>query len=156
MNVNVAEVEPAGIVTVAGTVPAAVLPEVRATTNPPVGAALVIVTVPVEAVPPVTAVGLNVSPERVGAVSARAAEALVPFTEAEMLAVAFAPTATVVTVKVAVVVPAATVTEAGTVAAALSDARLTVKPPTGALPVRVTVAVEGLPPTKDVGFNASD
>jgi len=53
----------------------------------------------------------------------------------------------VVTVKVAVVVPASTVTDAGTVAAAvLLLARLTVNPPAGARLETVTVPFEVIPP----------
>lgn len=54
--VNVAEVDPAGTVTVVGSV-AFVLLEVRASVVPPVGAAPVRVTVPVDEVPPVTVAG---------------------------------------------------------------------------------------------------
>ena len=56
---NVAEVAPAGTVTLAGTVAAAVLPLVRVTDAPPVGAAPVKRTVPVELFPPTTLVGLS-------------------------------------------------------------------------------------------------
>ena len=67
----------------------------------------------------------------------------------------FAETAEVVTVALAVVWPAATVTVEGTVAAAVMlELRLTTVPPVGAGPLRVTVAVEGLPPTTDVGERA--
>ena len=66
-------------------------------------------------------------------------------------------TALVVTMKVAVVAPAATVTLAGTVAAeVLLLDRDTMAPPTGAGPLRVTVPVEGLPPTTLVGFTATE
>lgn len=51
--------------------------------------------------------------------------------------------------------PAATVTEAGTVAAALPDARVTLCPPAGAAVLRVTVPVDELPPTTEVGFNVT-
>ena len=61
-------------------------------------------------------------------------------------------TGLVVTVKVAVVAPAATVTEAGTWAAAvLLLVNVTTAPPVGADPLSVTVPVEGLPPTTEVG-----
>ena len=61
-------------------------------------------------------------------------------------------TATVVTVKVALVALAVTLTLAGTVAALLLLCSETEMPPVGAGPVRVTVPVEELPPTTDVGF----
>ena len=57
--VNEALVAPAATVTVAGTLAAAALLD-SDITSPPVGAALVSVTVPVEAVPPVKLVGLSV------------------------------------------------------------------------------------------------
>jgi hypothetical protein len=64
-------------------------------------------------------------------------------------------TARVVTVKVPEVLPAGTVMEAGTVAAAvLLLCKETVAPPVGAGPVRVTVPVELAPPDTEVGFNA--
>jgi hypothetical protein len=62
-------------------------------------------------------------------------------------------TVLVVAVKVAVVAPAATVTEAGTWAAAvLLDDRETTAPPVGAGLSRVTVPVEDTPPSTEVGF----
>jgi hypothetical protein len=65
---------------------------------------------------------------------------------------AFVSTRTVVAEKVAVVAPAATVTDVGTWAAAvLLEVRETTAPPVGAGPLRVTVPVEGLPPTTEVG-----
>lgn len=63
-----------------------------------------------------------------------------------MVAVVELETALVVTVKVAVVDPAATVTEAGTVAELELDDRLTTLPPVGAGPLIVTVPVDDAPP----------
>jgi hypothetical protein len=63
VTVNAAAVAPAATVTPAGTVAAVELPD-SATTAPPVGAALVSVTVPVEEAPPVTLVGLIVTADR--------------------------------------------------------------------------------------------
>src|SRR5688572_7490931 len=51
--------------------------------------------------------------------------------------------------KVAVVAAAGTTTDAGTDAAALLSARVTVTPPVGAGPERVTFPVPALPPTMD-------
>ncbi|MFX9061690.1 hypothetical protein ABTN34_17985, partial [Acinetobacter baumannii] len=51
------------------------------------------------------------------------------------------------------VAPAATVAVAGTVAAALFEPRLIVKPPAGAAELIVTVAVDGLPPVTVVGLS---
>src|SRR5215210_2850257 len=61
--VKVALVDPAGTVTLAGTVAAAVLLLESATDAPPAGAAEVSVTVPVDELPPVTPVGLRLSEE---------------------------------------------------------------------------------------------
>jgi hypothetical protein len=59
VTVNVPVVFPAATVTLAGTVAAAVLLLVSATEAPPVGAAALSVTVPVELAPPTTLVGLS-------------------------------------------------------------------------------------------------
>jgi hypothetical protein len=62
-------------------------------------------------------------------------------------------TVTVDTVNVALVVPAATVTDAGTVAApVLLLVRVTTAPPVGAAPLSVTVPVDEAPPVTLVGF----
>ena len=58
----------------------------------------------------------------------------------------------VLTVNVAVVWPAAIETVAGIIAAALSLASLTVAPPGGAPVERVTVPVDGEPPSTVDGF----
>ena len=64
-----------------------------------------------------------------------------------------APTAPVVTVKLALVAPAATVTLAETPAAAvLLLESVTTIPPAGAAAVNVAVPIEELPPTTLVGF----
>jgi hypothetical protein len=63
--VKVALVAPAATVTLAGTCTAALLLD-RLTAAPPLGAAPLKVTVPVEEIPPVTAVGLKLSALTVG------------------------------------------------------------------------------------------
>ena len=131
VTVNVAVVAPSGTVTVAGTPAAALLLE-RLTNKPPVGATLSRVIMPVAVAPPVTPAGVIVMAETRGAVTVRSAFAAVPLDEAVIVADAFADTATVVIVNVALVAPSATVTLAGTDAAALLDARLTTTPPAGA------------------------
>jgi hypothetical protein len=65
LTVNVAEVLPAGIVTVAGTVAEESLLDSEIT-SPPAGAIDPIRTVPVLGLPPLTEVGLKVSETRVG------------------------------------------------------------------------------------------
>ena len=68
-----------------------------------------------------------------------------------------AATAEVVTMKFALVDPAGTVTEAGTVAAAVSLlVRLTEIPPAGAGPVSVTIPVELVPPCTDAGLTLTE
>ncbi len=68
---NVAVVAPAATVTLAGTVAAAVLPLLKATTAPPVGAWALRVTVPVDEPPPVTVVGLRLTELGTGAATVR-------------------------------------------------------------------------------------
>src|SRR6266576_1063845 len=68
-----------------------------------------------------------------------------------------AATALVLIVKVAVVLPAGTVTLEGTLAAALLLESVTCAPPAGAGPLSVTVPVDDcVPPVTLVGFNVSE
>lgn len=123
---------PAATVTFAGTVAAELL-LVRATVHPPVGAAAVRRTVPCEAVPPVTVVGLTDTVESdvngIAGVRVSAALAVAPPYVAVMVAVVDALTLEVLMVKVALVAPAGTVTLAGTVAEMSLLARETKAPP---------------------------
>jgi len=73
-----------------------------------------------------------------------------------MVAEATLATGVVVTVNVAVVAPDATVTLAGTVAAALLLDSDTVAPLVGAAPLNVTVPVDEVPPVTEVGLSATD
>jgi hypothetical protein len=73
-----------------------------------------------------------------------------------IVAVAAVVPAVVVTVNVPVVLPAATVTEAGTVAAALLLDKTTEMPPAGAALFKVIVPVEELPRATLVGLSDTD
>jgi len=74
-----------------------------------------------------------------------------------MLTVVDAATALVLTVNVALVTPAATVTLDGTLAAVvLLLERVTTAPPDGAAPLSVTVPVEEFPPVTLVGLTESE
>jgi hypothetical protein len=74
---------------------------------------------------------------------------------AQTLACVVDVTLVVVTLNVALVAPAGTVTLAGT-AAGLIDDSCTVAPPDGAVSLSVTVAVDDEPPVTLVGLTASD
>jgi len=70
-----------------------------------------------------------------------------------IVSVLFEATVVVVIVNVAVVEPAGTVTEAGTVAdGSLDDKVAVTDPPVATVPLRVTVAVDDVPPVTDVGL----
>jgi hypothetical protein len=71
-----------------------------------------------------------------------------------IVAVTSVETAAVVMVNVAVVEPAATKTEDGTVALTLLEDRVTAAPPVPAGPVNVTVPVDVLPPMTEFGDTA--
>jgi|GEM_PF-1501716 len=114
------------------------------------------VTVPVEGLPPTTEVGLSDIAETVGAVTVRVAVFVVPLEVAVIVLTVFAETAIDVTVKVAVVAPAATVTLEGRVVAVVLSLSEIARPPVGAAEAMVTVPVEDAPPTTLVGETLTD
>jgi hypothetical protein len=152
VTLNVALVEPAGTVTLAGTVAAASLSE-SVTAIPPEGAGPVKVTVPVveEALVPVTVLGLRLTEATVGGLTVRVALADELPKVAPIVAAVAVVTAVVVIWNVAEVAPPATFTELGTVALVLLLESVTLTPPAGAAAVRVTVPVLPAPPVTDVG-----
>lgn len=145
---NVPVVAPAGTVTVAGSVIGS--PPVSVTTAPPAGAGPESLTVPEMGSPPATvllATLIATSVERAVTVSVDDCMAL-PFIDALMAAV---PGATAETVNDVLDDPAATVTDAGTVAtAALLLVSVTVAPPAAAAALSVTVPCS-LPPAARLG-----
>jgi len=163
LTVKDAEPAPAGITTLEGTLAAPLLLK-SATMAPPVGAALVRFTVPVEdSNPPITLEGLSVNEARASGgrgtgVTVSEADLVTPPEAPEMLTVVDASTALVLTVNVALVAPATTVTLDGVLATfVLLLESVTTAPPEGAAPLSVTVPVEDcVPPTTLVGFSVSE
>ena len=157
---KVALVAPDATVTLAGTVATALL--LRSdTTAPPIGAALVRVTVPCDAVPPTTVVGLTESADNAtavgGAATVNTALRAAPPDAPLIVTAVDAPTAAVVTVKDTPVAPAGTVMLPGVVAAdVLLLASVTVAPPLGAAPVSVAVPWTLPPPATLAGLSAID
>lgn len=150
---NVTDEEPAGTVTVAGTVATEVLLEVRLITAPAPDADPVNLTVPVEDDPPLMLLGLidrEVSDKGV-TVNGAVRVLLYP---AEIVTVVALLTVLVLIVNDAALAPAGTVTLESTVAVFVSllDSDTTA-PPGGATPFKVTVPVDVVPPVTLVGFN---
>ena len=153
--VNVADVAPAGIVTDAGILARVALLE-RSVTVVAVAAARLSVTVPVELSPPRTDVGLSVSVLNATAATAGFTVSVVvlltPRDDAVITAGTLATTDVVVIANVAVLAPAATVTDAGTTAAAELLVTVTTTPPAGAGEPSVTVPVAAVPPLTLTGL----
>ena len=154
MTAKVAEVEPAGTTTDAGTTALARF-DVRVTTAPPAGAGPVKVTVPVEVAPPATLVGDTLIVDSFEAATSRVLVFVVEPNVAEMVTVSFDACALVAILNVAVVLPAGTVTVAGSVTSEALELRAMMAPPEGATPVSVTVPTEGEPPMRELGASES-
>ena len=150
-----APVAPAATVIEAGIVSDALL-SASATTRPPVGAAALRVTVQ-EVVPPaVTEVGAQESVlGTVSGVTVTEAVLEAPLLVAVTTTAVLEETAPAVARNTALVDPAATVTEAGTVSAALLSESATTRPPVGAAALRVTVQEVVPPAVTEVGAQES-
>jgi len=148
--VKLALVDPAPTVTEAGTVTAELL-LVRLTANPPLGAAALSVTVQLSVPAPVIDPLAQVSALNTGTpvLSCSAKVFATPPALAVNVTVCAVLTAETVAVKLALVDPAPTVTEAGTVTAELLLARLTANPPLGAAALSVTVQLSVPAPVMD-------
>lgn len=147
VTVAVPVVDPAAIVTVAGTVATDVVPEVRLTVTPPAGATPLSVTVATEVVPPGTLVGSTATLLRTGVSTLRLPVVDEPPSVAVIVEVTVDVTAVVVIVKTGLcVAPAATVTVAGTTTAELLEESEITLPPVGAAVAKVTRPLELAPP----------
>ena len=155
---KVALKEPAGTVTLAGTVALALLLD-SDTTAPPAGAPLLSVTVASEELPPVTVVGLSVS-ELTVAETIAIDKGLLVKEEVPKTAVividADNDDETVFTVKVAFKAPSDTATLTGTVAEVLLLDSATMIPPVVAGPDNVTGPSTGFPPTTSANDSVKD
>jgi len=155
--VKVPEVAPAGITNAEGIVTSDGTPAESVIAQPPTGAGDVNVTVAVEDSPPPMVVGFNVIELIESPVMVIVAVALEPESDALTVVETVLALWNAVTEKVAVVAPAGTVTLAGTFAyKEYPAAKVTVQPPAGAGPARVTVPVEVPFPPIDVGFRVSE
>jgi hypothetical protein len=154
---KLALVDPAAIVTLAGTLATKMLLLERATTAPSLGAGPLNVTVPVAELPPVTLEGFSFSEASTGGTTVSEADCVTPPKTAEIVTDVAVATAPVCSVKAALVAPAETVTLDGTVATpVLLLERATTAPPLGAGPFNVTVALEEFPPVRLEGLSVNE
>jgi hypothetical protein len=149
---KVADVEPAAMVTVDGTVIFALLDERFTDAPPDDGAGAPRVTVPTEGLPPTTVDGDTVRETKPVAEIVRVWFWEVPPEEAVIVAEVPTRTGFVPTKKVAVDLPAGIVMNAGTFADELLDVSKTTFPPVGAGAERLTVPEDSFPPRIVEGF----
>jgi len=154
---NCAEVAPAATVTLAGTV--ADGSELLSVTTAPADRAGPFRETVLEVeggTPPTKAAGDKVTEDNATGLTVRVAVFVPPYA-AEIVTLVTAATLVVVMLNFADVAPAATVTVAGTVAAAFELVNVTTAPLDGAAPFRYTVfAEEGKPPTNAAGDTLTD
>lgn len=151
LTINVADTFPDGIMMLAGTVAAPMLDD-SFTTMPVLGAGPLMLTVPVEFVPPTTLVGLSVRLVNSGGFTVSVVVTLTPLKEAVRVTVFTVATAVVLATKLPVWFPADINTVAGTMTDLSELVSLTVTPPLGAGPLSPTVPAEELPPETELGF----
>jgi hypothetical protein len=147
---KLAELDPARTVTLACT-GAFVLFEARAIPTPPEPAGPDRVTVPIDFVPPTTELGAIDTPFKVGGLMVNCAVFVTPDKTPLILAEVVLCTPDVEILKFADVEPAATVTDAGTVAKVPLELRLILIPPSGAALLRVAEPIADAPPMTEVG-----
>ena len=154
--VKLTALAPAGTVALAGTVAAAASVVDSATTTSAAAGPLS-ATVAVELAPPATLVGLTEMDSRAADFTESIAVSVTPAYFAEMVTVVVVLTACVVIVIAAFVAPAGTVTLPGRLATVvlLLESVITATP-AGASPLRVTVAVDMLPPVSAAGLRATE
>lgn len=151
---NVAEVFPETTFTEAGTIADFEL-LVNLTVVPTNGAGPFNVTVPIADCPPGIAVGVTDIDANVGSTTDKAADLVIEPLVAEIVTDFCAATTFVATWNDASDFPAAIVIDVGTTTVlSLLDSE-TVSPPVNALPLNVTVPIEGLPPATEDGVNES-
>jgi hypothetical protein len=149
-------VVPSATVTVAGTVVLGSL-LVNPTITPPVDAGPFRLTVADVETPPKTDEVVSVTTVAINGPTVNVAGTVTPLYVAEIVTGVDVATELVLMVNAGDVrVPAATVTDAGTVAAPLLLDSVTTAPPTGAGPFNITVlVVVEVPPNTDVGFSVT-
>ena len=114
------------------------------------------VSVPVEDKPPVTVLGFKLSDAKEATATVSVVVLVFPYTPVSVTEVE-AATPLVVIVNVVLVLPAGIVTLDGTWAAlVLLLCRVTVAPPVGAAPFKVTVPVALLPPTTELELRLTE
>jgi hypothetical protein len=151
VTVNVTLFEPAGIVAEVGTCATFVLLLLSETTAPDGGAAPFNVNVPVDDAPPVTVLGFKAREVNAAAFTVRFVVFVAPYTAVRVTIVCDATPLVVITKRI-LVEPAGIITLLGTCAVLMSLlCSVTVAPPAGAAPLRVTVPVELFPPTTVIG-----